>query len=146
MERALTTLRFLASLLALIVLAWAEFGLVSTPESVLSWDRLGLMVVHRLPFMLPLIWLAYYASTKAALAQRVEEDYGFKETVSRSFEGYRKEMAELEGKAQPGSALGRLCSDVLSVVTNPPGRIYEKHPLVQTPFGPVVATGKEAPK
>jgi hypothetical protein len=124
---------FIASIAALIVIAWVEFGLYTKADATLTWDHLALMIVHRLPFMLPLIWLAYYASTKAALAQRVEEDYAFKETVSRSFEGYRKEMAELEGKAQPQSPLDRLCGGVLGVVTSPPGRIYEKHPLVPTP-------------
>lgn len=134
---------FIVSLLVLIALAWAEFGLVTAPESTLSWDRLGLMIVHRLPFMVPLIWLAFYAARKAALAQSVEEDYGFKETVSRSFEGFRKEMADLEGKAQQGSALERLCAGVLAIITNPPGRIYEKHPLVETPLGAAVQAGKE---
>jgi len=83
---------------------------------------------------LPLIWLAFHSSHKAALAQRVEEDYAFKEAVSRSFEGYRREMAEIEGKAAPESALSRFCAGVLSVITNPPGRIYEKHQLTKTPL------------
>lgn len=125
---------FMFSLIALIVIAWIEFGLLTKPDATLSWDHLALMLVHRLPFMAPLIWLAYYASTKAALAQRVEEDYAFKETVSRSFEGYRREMSDLEGKTTPQSALDKLCGGVLGVVTSPPGRIYEKHPLVQSPF------------
>ena len=91
-------------------------------------------LLFRLPFALPMIWLAFHSSHKAALAQRLEEDYGFKETVSRSFEGYRREMADLEGKVQPHSPLARLCSGVLGVVTDPPGRIYEKHPLNKTPL------------
>lgn len=124
---------FITSILLLIGIAWMEFGLFTKADPTLTWDHLALLIVHRLPFMLPLIWLAFYASTKAALAQRVEEDYAFKETVSRSFEGYRKEMAELEGKAQPQSPLDRLCGGVLGVVTSPPGRIYERHPLVPTP-------------
>ena len=127
-------LAFVFSLVALILIAWVEFGLMTKPDATLTWDRLALMLVHRLPFMAPLVWLAYYASTKAALAQRVEEDYAFKETVSRSFEGYRREMSDLEGKTTPQSALDKLCGGVLGVVTSPPGRIYEKHPLVQSPF------------
>lgn len=125
---------FVACVLALLVIAGLEFSLISKMDSALTWDRLGLSLLHRLPFALPLIWLAIHAGHKAALAQRVEEDYAFKETVSRSFEGYRREMAELEGKAAPNSALTRLCAGVLGVITNPPGRIYEKHPLNNTPL------------
>jgi hypothetical protein len=125
---------FVASLLALLVIAGLEFNLFSSGNGTLTWDRLGLSLLHRLPFVLPLVWLAIHSANKAALAQRVEEDYAFKETVSRLFEGYRREMAELEGKAAPNSALTRLCAGVLGVITNPPGRIYEKHPLDNTPL------------
>lgn len=142
---------FIASILLLIGIAWLEFGLFTKADATLTWDHLALLIVHRLPFMLPLIWLAFYASTKAALAQRVEEDYAFKETVSRSFEGYRKEMTDLQGKVDPQSPLDRLCGGVLGVVTSPPGRIYERHPLVPTPTGAALEqatdqTKKEAKK
>lgn len=125
---------FVVSLLALLAIAGLEFSLFSKMEGSLTWERLGLSLLHRLPFALPLIWLAIHAGHKAALSQRVEEDYAFKETVSRSFEGFRREMAELEGKAAPNSALTRLCAGVLGIITNPPGRIYEKHPLNHTPL------------
>lgn len=125
---------FVVSLLALLVIAGLEFSLFSKVDGALTWDRLGLSLLHRLPFALPLIWLAIHSGHKAALAQRVEEDYAFKETVSRSFEGFRREMSELEGKTAPNSTLTRLCAGVLGVITNPPGRIYEKHPLNNTPL------------
>lgn len=125
---------FILCLVGLLGIAGLEFSLFSKDVAALTWERLGLSLLHRLPFALPLIWLACYASDKASLAQRVEEDYAFKETVSRSFEGYRREMSELEGKAAPNSALSRLCSGVLGVITSPPGRIYEKHPLSNTPL------------
>jgi len=144
---------FVLSLLLLLVIAGLEFSLFSKDVGALTWDRLGLSLLHRLPVALPLIWLAIHSGHKAALAQRVEEDYAFKETVSRSFEGYRREMAELEGKAAPNSALTRLCAGVLGVITNPPGRIYEKHPLNNTPLsalaesaGPVASAATKAAK
>ena len=124
--------------LALLIIAVVEFGFFSKSESGLTWDSLGLSLLHRLPYALPLVWLAIHASGKAAMAQRVEEDYAFKETVSRSFEGFRREMAELEGKAAPESALSRLCAGVLTIITNPPGRIYEKHAMNEAPLRALV--------
>jgi hypothetical protein len=126
---------FVGSIVALLLLSAGELWFFSQWHALsLTWDQLGLSLLHRLPLALPLIWLAFHASHKAALAQRVEEDYAFKETVSRSFEGFRKEMAELEGKAAPESALSRLCDGVLTIITDPPGRIYEKHHLNATPL------------
>jgi len=133
---------FVVSVLALLVRAGLEFSLFTAEKVAMTWDRLGLSLAHRLPFALPLIWLAFHSSHNAALAQRVEEDYAFKETVSRSFEGYRREMAELEGKAQAHSPLARLCSGVLGVVTAPPGRIDENHALNRTPFDGVASAAE----
>ncbi|MFN7866206.1 MAG: hypothetical protein ACK5TX_02265, partial [Planctomyces sp.] len=129
---------FVCCVLALMAIAALEFGFFAKASEDVTWDKLGLSLLHRLPYALPLIWLAVHASGKAAMAQRVEEDYAFKETVSRSFEGFRREMAELEGKAAPDSALSRLCSGVLTIITSPPGRIYETLPLNQTPLKLVV--------
>jgi hypothetical protein len=128
---------FFGSIGALLCLAVAEFGLFSETQKSLVWEQLGMSMLHRLPFAAPLIWLALYASRQAALAQRVEEDYAFKEVVSRSFEGFRREMTELEGKSAPGSALTRLCNGVLGVITSPPGRIYERHALTTTPLSAI---------
>jgi hypothetical protein len=105
-----------------------------TKDLALGWDKLAESLMHRLPLALPLIWLAFHSSHKAALAQRVEEDYAFKEAVSRSFEGYRREMAELEGKVTPDSPLGQLCTNTLATIARRPGLIYEKHPLNKTPL------------
>ena len=134
---------FVGSVLTLAGIAWLEIGLIFDPISILTWDRLGLSLLRRMPLAAPLIWLALHASGKAALAQRVEEDYAFKETVSRSFEGYRREMADLEGKALPESALSRFCTGVLGIITNPPGRIYEKHPLNETPLNAFADVSKK---
>ena len=125
---------FLGALGGLIAVAAGEYWAVTGNANADIWQSLGMSLLRRLPLVLPLIWLAIHASHKGALAQRVEEDYAFKETVSSAFEGYRREMKELEGKAAPDSPLARYCEGVLSVITNPPGRIYEKHSLSQTPL------------
>jgi len=135
---------FIASLATLFVIAGfhygetgIEFGFLPKGDLKLTLEQLGLSLLYRLPFVLPLIWLAFHSSHQAALAQRLEEDYGFKETVSRSFEGYRREMAEIGGSVQPNSPLVSFCSAVLRVVTNPPDRIYERHALNKTPLNAI---------
>lgn len=125
---------FIISVLGLLCIAFVEFGAAAKSGQPLSWDQLGLSLMHRLPFVLPLIWLAFHASHKAALAQRLEEDYAFKETVSASFEGYRREMRDMDAVSNPDSAASRLSTRVLAIVTDPPGRIYEKHRLNHTPL------------
>lgn len=93
---------FIGSVLCLLGLA---FRLPGTADGSLDLAHLGISLLRRLPYVLPLIWLAIHSAHRAAVAQRVEEEYAFKETMSRSFEGYRREMSDLEGKVSPDSPL-----------------------------------------
>lgn len=123
---------FVGALGGLLVLAFAE-ARVGTSGQILSWTELARMAVHRLPFMLPLIWLAIHAARQASLAMRMEEEYGFKATVSTSFEGYRRQMAEVGGDLALESPLARLCTDTLRTLSKPPADVYDKHRMDPNP-------------
>ncbi len=98
------------------------------------------MLLARLPVAGPLLWLALHASREAALAKRLEEDYGYKAAIASSCEGFQKQMSQF-GMA-PGSALTKLLDDTLTTIAAPPGRIYEKHQLVVSPINEVKDTAK----
>ena len=87
----------------------------------------------RAPVAAALVWLAIHASRESALAKRLEEDYGYKAAVAASFQGFQKQMAEIEERAGSDSPLTRLCADTLATIGTPPGRIYERHRLTVTP-------------
>jgi hypothetical protein len=91
------------------------------------------MFLHRLPFLLPLVWLAIHAARQTSLAMRMEEEYAFKATISTSFEGYRRQMAEVSSGMTQDSPLARLCSDTLATISAPPGQVYDKHKMDPTP-------------
>lgn len=106
----------------------------------LTWDLVLRHFTNRLLLVVPLVWLALVAGRNYSTAMRVQEDYAFKEAVSRSFEGYKKEMAALniEGDVSP---LLRLCEGVLNTLAERPGRLYDgKHDDVT----PMTATAKAA--
>lgn len=124
---------FVASLIALIALAFSGLWQVHLDGN-LTWDELARLWVARLPIAAALVWLALYASRESALAKRLEEDYGYKAAIASSFQGFQKQMAEIEGGAERESPLGKLCTDTLSTIGNPPGRIYDKHELTTTPL------------
>ena len=107
------------------------------PNAVLTWDGLALSPASPPAVCVALNLARVPRLAQGGVAQRVEEDYAFKEAVSRSFEGYRRELAELKGKAAPESALSRFCARVLGVITDPPRRIYERHQLNKTPLSAV---------
>ena len=57
------------------------------------------------------IWLAWLATKQIGQRFRLSEDYAFKASISRAYEGYRKEAANIDVELQAqllGSALSRL--------------------------------------
>lgn len=125
---------FIAALATLIWLA--SEGLADTRTdagTVRELSELARLWLTRLPIAGALIWLALHAAQEGALARRLEEDYGYKETVAASFQGFQEQMANISKETDADSALARLCNDVLATLASPPGRIYDKHALTAMP-------------
>lgn len=118
------------SIVGLTILAlWHSFSNGAAP----SYDELFRMWLARLPVMIALVWLALHSSREAALAKRLEEDYGYKAAIAACFEGFKNQVSAVGGSVSPDSALARLLKNTLQIIAEPPGRIYDKHALAVTP-------------
>lgn len=124
---------FVGSVGTLVLLALTGLLSVIFASTPLTYDELFRLWLARLPIAGALVWLALYASREAALAKRLEEDYGYKSAIAASFEGFHKQMSDIASQASPDSPLSQLCSNTLSTIASPPGRIYEKHALTVSP-------------
>jgi chromosome segregation ATPase len=60
-----------------------------------TWDATWRSLTMRLPIVLPLVWLGIYAGRNYMISLRLEEDYAYKEAISTSFEGYKREMEKI---------------------------------------------------
>lgn len=133
---------FIGSLLAIVFLTgsalWHVFQVGSAP----SYDELIRMWLARLPVMIALVWLALHSSHEAALAKRLEEDYGYKAAIASCFEGFKKQMAEVGANVTADSPLALLLENTLKTIAAPPGRIYDKHSLAATPTDEAKQAGK----
>lgn len=131
---------FLGSLLLLSLIAgkglWEVIALSGSPP---TFEQTAQLWLARLPVAGVLVWLALHAGREAAMAKRLEEDYGYKQVISASFVGFQEQMRNMSDHSI-ASPLSKLCIDVLTTIGSPPGRIYDKHPLVTSP----TAHAKEA--
>ncbi|GAB4512208.1 MAG: hypothetical protein Tsb0026_15980 [Sulfuricaulis sp.] len=133
---------FIGSLGTLIFLAGQGIlhGLFS--DTPYTYEEVLRMWLTRLPVAAALVWLALHASREAALAKRLEEDYGFKSATLATFLGFCKQMSEVGSTAETNQPLAKLCSDTLTTVANPPGRIYDKHRLTTSPASELTEAAK----
>jgi hypothetical protein len=125
---------FVCSLLAIVGVAISGLWHVYQMKTVASYDELARLWLARLPVAGALLWLALHASRETALAKRIEEDYGYKSAIASSFEGFRRQMADIDADLKSDSPLAKLCGDTLSTIATPPGRIYDKHELIVSPM------------
>jgi hypothetical protein len=51
-------------------------------------------------------------------------------------------MSEIIKDAATDSPLAKPCADTLTTITNPPGRIYDKHQLTVSPTGGLTGMAK----
>lgn len=53
-------------------------------------------ILARTPFFIATIWLGYFASKQQSQNKRLEQEYAHKENVSRSYEGFKRQINSLE--------------------------------------------------
>jgi len=135
---------FIGSVLFLVGLTVSGLVHVYNLEKVPEWGELARVWLARLPIAGALIWLALHASREAALAKRLEEDYGYKAAIASCFEGFRKQMSEIDTGNAPQSQLAKLCENTLATIASPPGRIYDAHKLVVSPTDEITDAAKAA--
>jgi hypothetical protein len=135
---------FIICIVGLIAIAVPGFLSQLRIEKPAGWDSLLLEFVHRLPLLIPLVWLAIYAGRNYMMAVRLEEDYSYKEAVSRAFEGYKEQMQTLgDETAEGGRPLLVLCNNVLKALAERPGRIYENQQRDITPANALIDSAAE---
>jgi hypothetical protein len=135
-------LYWLLTFIAAVVLLLAA-GLKGLPTGDSpSWDAILRHIANRLPLVVPLVWLGIYAGSNYMLALRMQDEYAFKEVLSATFEGYKREMANIQGSEASVAPLLTLCDNVLRTLAERPGRIYESHHEDITPFAALLKAAR----
>ena len=82
-------------------------------------------VFSRVPYAVPLLWGAFFASRRVVQTLRLEEEYAHKEVLSGAFESYRKHIQEME-KGSPGEQSNTLIEVFLEMLRNHPGHVFRR--------------------
>jgi len=117
---------FVASVIGLLAVAY--FEPVSFEKATIDANSILQYFLVRLPFAIPIVWLAIYAGRRHSQALRLEEDYAHKEALSKSFEGYKTQLMDIEEGSEDKEATLNLIERTLEALSLHPGRIYQgKH-------------------
>ncbi|MCI1751770.1 MAG: hypothetical protein LKM36_02570 [Flavobacteriales bacterium] len=106
----------------------------------LGWEqvleRLPRLVFTMLPLYIPVLWFTYSASKKLNLSKRLIEEYAHKEVLSRTYEGFAKQIESLADPGQSAELRFRLLSNFLMASSENPGKLISDyqasdHPVME---------------
>lgn len=119
---------FLGAIFGFMALGFYGLGI----EKITSLSQFFIFVFERSPIIAGLILLEEFGRRLYNHTLRLEEDYAYKETMSLSFDGYKKAMADIDNNEPRQKEVGlqtltkTLSSNVLGTLNERPGRIYEE--------------------
>lgn len=118
---------FIASMLIIVGIAfWSFFAVADKINEPLA--ILGAILV-RLPFYIPLAWLAIFSTQRRNESKRLQEEYKHKETLARSFLGYKKQIDEMQDNATQDNInlAKKLMENLVEITSQNPNDTLKKH-------------------
>ena len=92
-----------------------------------TWSDLASNILIKAPLSVPFIWLAIFASRRRAENKRLQQEYAHKETVTMSYQGFRKQASELpDGTGEP--LLAKLLEEAIESVGHNPSVTLDGNP------------------
>ena len=111
-------------ILTMIGMVWFA---VSTVKGTDSFEKAMVGIISRTPFFLPMIWLALFSSKQASQNKRLQQEYAYKESLAKTYEGYKREIEKLPDTDIKSEILEKLMSNLVTASGYNPSETLEKN-------------------
>ena len=98
-------------------------------------------ILSRAPFFIPTIWLALFASKQQSQNRRLEQEYAYKESLAKSYDGYKREIENLPETEEKNEIMEKLVRTMIDTAGFNPSSTLEKQshndkpPILGSLFG-----------
>lgn len=83
-------------------------------------------ILSRAPFFIPTIWLALFASKQQSQNRRLEQEYAYKESLAKSYDGYKREIENLPETEEKNEIMEKLVRTMIDTAGFNPSSTLEK--------------------
>jgi hypothetical protein len=93
-------------------------------------DLAGLLnsLLHKLPIIVPVLWLALFASKRRSEAQRLQQEYAHKEALAKSYQNFKTQIDNLGQTDKKEELMEKLLSAAIdAVAANASDTLDKKH-------------------
>ena len=85
-------------------------------------------LIHKLPIIVPVLWLAIFASKRRSEAQRLQQEYAHKEALAKSYQNFKTQIDNLNAPDKKEELMEKLLSAAIdAVAANASDSLDKKH-------------------
>lgn len=106
---------FFGSIIILSVLSF--IFLSSSTIEFNSFKDIGTFLVYRLPIIIPIVWIAVFASRRRSEAERLKQEYAHKEALAKSYQSFKIQIEELGDEAKE-PLMEKLLKSAIDTISN----------------------------
>lgn len=88
---------------------------------------IGVFLLQRLPIILPIIWLAIFASKRRSEAERLKQEYAHKEALAKSYQSFKQQIEDLDSENREPLLEKLLAAAIDTIATNASSTLDKKH-------------------
>ncbi len=123
----------------------AIWGFVEIADKISDPSVIFGAIFARLPFYIPLAWLAIFAANRRNENKRLQEEYKHKETLAKAYSGYKEQIEKLEdSKAQ--ELAEKLMEKLVEMTNENPNRALDKAKKEKMPSLEMLEKLKDLPQ
>ena len=97
------------------------------------WQIILVHWLQKSPVEAPLFLVLYFAFRAFTTADKLQQDYAYKERIATTFEGFKGQFASIEVPLGTESLLSLLCAKVLTIIGQHPARFYDAKHIEDAP-------------
>ena len=101
-------------------LFFSMFSQFYTAPSIIEFnsiENIMTFLVYRLPIVIPVVWLAVFASKRRSEAERLKQEYAHKEALAKSYQSFKMQIEELDVEAKE-LLMEKLLSSAIDTISN----------------------------
>lgn len=111
---------FIATMAGMV---WYAVATVKDSEGI---SEAFMNILGRAPFFVPTIWLALFSSKQQSQNRRLEQEYAFKESLAKSYDGYKREIEKLPESKEKNEIMEKLVRSMVDAAGFNPSSTLEK--------------------
>lgn len=117
---------FILSMLSIVGVA--VWGFVEVADKLSEPLAILGAISVRLPFYIPLAWLAIFSTQRRNESKRLQEEYKHKETLARSFLGHKKQIDEIQSDSSQDDIdlAKKLMANLVEMTNENPNKALDK--------------------